>query len=42
MNNLVVLPILVPLLAAVILIFFAKNVIVQRYISALSALIISL
>ncbi|MCU9595580.1 Na+/H+ antiporter subunit D [Caldibacillus thermolactis] len=39
MNNLVVLPILVPLLAAVILIFFAKNVIVQRYISALSALI---
>lgn len=36
MINLLILPIIIPLLTAVILIFFAKKVVIQRWISAIS------
>lgn len=36
MNNLLILPILIPFITAAILIFFHKNIIVQRWLSALS------
>jgi multicomponent Na+:H+ antiporter subunit D len=39
MNNFIVLPILIPLLTAIVLIFFAKNVPFQRMISLFSSLI---
>ncbi|WP_062350300.1 Na+/H+ antiporter subunit D [Bacillus kwashiorkori] len=39
MNNLVILPIAIPLLTAIILIFFARKIVVQRYISAISMLL---
>ncbi|RXZ84509.1 Na+/H+ antiporter subunit D [Paenibacillaceae bacterium] len=37
MNNLIVMPLLLPLLTAVILVFFYKNVTIQRWISTVSA-----
>ena len=37
MNNLIILPILIPLITGVILIFFTKNVLAQRWISAISS-----
>lgn len=37
MNNLIILPILIPLITGVILIFFAKHVKVQRWIAAISS-----
>ncbi|WP_102345513.1 Na+/H+ antiporter subunit D [Bacillus sp. Marseille-P3661] len=39
MNNLVILPILIPLLTGIILVFFRKNISLQRWISGLSALL---
>lgn len=39
MNNLIILPILIPLITGVVLIFFAKNIIAQRWISAISGMI---
>ncbi len=39
MNNLIILPILIPLITGVVLIFFTKNILAQRWISAISALI---
>lgn len=39
MNNLIILPILIPLITGVILIFFSKNIMAQRWISAISATI---
>lgn len=38
MNNLLILPILIPLFTGILLIFFSKNILVQRWISAISAL----
>jgi multicomponent Na+:H+ antiporter subunit D len=40
MNNLIILPILIPLITGVILIFFTKNVMAQRWISAISSFIV--
>lgn len=37
MNNLIILPILIPLITGVILIFFTKNVLAQRWVSAISS-----
>src|SRR5690606_40914305 len=39
MNNLIVLPLLLPLLSAIILVFLRKQVAVQRSISGISALL---
>jgi multicomponent Na+:H+ antiporter subunit D len=39
MNNFIILPILIPLLTAILLIFFAKKVQIQRYISLISTFI---
>ncbi|MEW8970074.1 MAG: Na+/H+ antiporter subunit D [Mesobacillus sp.] len=39
MNNLIILPILIPLITGVVLIFFSKNIMAQRWISAISGLI---
>lgn len=39
MNNLIILPILIPLITGVVLIFFAKNIMAQRWISAISGMI---
>lgn len=39
MNNFIILPILVPLMTAILLIFFAKNILIQRFISIISTLI---
>ncbi|GAM15545.1 Na+/H+ antiporter subunit D [Mesobacillus selenatarsenatis] len=39
MNNLIILPILIPLITGVVLIFFTKNIMAQRWISAISALL---
>ncbi|WP_079507173.1 Na+/H+ antiporter subunit D [Mesobacillus jeotgali] len=39
MNNLIILPILIPLITGVVLIFFTKNIMAQRWISAISGLI---
>ncbi|MDP4097220.1 Na+/H+ antiporter subunit D [Paenibacillus sp. P96] len=39
MNNLIVLPLLIPLCTAVVLVFFKNNVLVQRVISAVSVFI---
>ncbi|MRX73577.1 Na+/H+ antiporter subunit D [Bacillus lacus] len=39
MNNLVILPILIPLLAGIILIFFNKNIAVQKWISVIASLL---
>ena len=38
MNNLIILPILIPLFTGIVLIFFSKNIPVQRWISTISAL----
>jgi len=40
MNNIVTLPFLIPLLTGVFLIFFSKHAVIQRWISALSALLL--
>lgn len=39
MTNLLILPILIPLVTAIVLIFFAKNILLQRWISAISAFV---
>lgn len=39
MNNLIILPILIPLITGVVLIFFTKNIMAQRWISAISGII---
>ncbi|HAQ07058.1 MAG TPA: Na+/H+ antiporter subunit D [Bacillus bacterium] len=39
MNNLIILPILIPLLTGIILIFFTKNIPAQRWIAAISSII---
>ncbi|CAM3908307.1 Na+/H+ antiporter subunit D [Mesobacillus thioparans] len=39
MNNLIILPILIPLITGVVLIFFTKNILAQRWISAISSFI---
>ncbi|RSK49779.1 Na+/H+ antiporter subunit D [Bacillus canaveralius] len=39
MNNLIILPILIPLISGVFLIFFSKNIRIQRWVSALSSLV---
>ncbi|SDJ03468.1 Na+/H+ antiporter subunit D [Natribacillus halophilus] len=41
MNNLVILPIVIPLLAGVALIFFRKQIRVQRYVTTLSLLLLA-
>lgn len=39
MNNFIILPILIPLLTAIVLIFFTKHIVIQRIISVASALL---
>ena len=39
MNNLIILPILIPMLTGIILIFFTKNIPAQRWIAAISSMV---